>query len=68
MMDITTIPLPKLLTWIQFWDFPRKFGICELIFGNYISSRGICWVKTGSGIPWKLDLANVTHRLQMLSI
>jgi hypothetical protein len=23
---------------------------------------GICWVKTGSGLVWKLDLANATHR------
>lgn len=55
-------PLPLPLTWLQPFDFPRKLGICERLFGNAIASQGICWVKTGAGIPWKLDLANPTHR------
>ncbi|MGH8546557.1 MAG: FkbM family methyltransferase, partial [Gammaproteobacteria bacterium] len=43
-------------------DFPHKLGICERLFGRRIAKHGICWAKTGAGIPWKLDLANPTHR------
>ena len=55
-----SIPLP--LSWLQSIDFPHKLGICERLFGKAIAPQGICWVKTGAGIPWKLDLANPTHR------
>ncbi|MEQ8958464.1 MAG: FkbM family methyltransferase [Coleofasciculus sp. C2-GNP5-27] len=55
-----SLPLP--LTWLQPIDFPHKLGICERLFGSAIAHRGICWVKTGSGLPWKLDLTNPTHR------
>jgi FkbM family methyltransferase len=61
-MPINTIPLPFLLTQLQPIDFPRKLGICERLFGKAIASQGICWVSTGSGITWKLDLTNPTHR------
>ncbi|WYL93967.1 MAG: FkbM family methyltransferase [Gloeotrichia echinulata IR180] len=57
-----TIALPLPLAWIQSLDFPHKLGICERMFGQTISSHGICWVKTGAGITWKLDLTNPTHR------
>ncbi len=58
--NLYSLPLP--LSWLQSIDFPHKLGICEYLFGTAIASRGICWVKTGAGIPWKLDLANSTHR------
>ena len=61
-MSINTISLPFPLTQLQFVDFPRKLGICERLFERSIASQGICWVQTGSGIPWKLDLTNPTHR------
>jgi FkbM family methyltransferase len=61
-MPINTISLPFPLTQLQPIDFPRKLGICERLFGQSIASQGICWVQTGSGIPWKLDLNNPTHR------
>lgn len=54
--------LPLLLSWLQPVDFPHKLGICERIFGGGIAARGICWIKTGSGLVWKLDLNNPTHR------
>ncbi len=54
--------LPYTLSWLQSVDFPHKLGICEQLFGQAITSNGICWVQTGAGIPWKLDLANPTHR------
>ena len=56
------VSLPRLLTWLQPHDFPRKLGICERLFGRHLSRHGICWVNTAAGIPWKLDLANPTHR------
>lgn len=57
-----TISLPLPLTWLQPFDFPHKLGICERLFGNAIADQGVGWVQTGAGIPWKLDLANPTHR------
>ncbi|BAY18533.1 methyltransferase FkbM [Anabaenopsis circularis NIES-21] len=59
-MKSVALPLP--LTWIQPFDFQHKLGICERIFGKTISSYGVCWVNTGAGITWKLDLTNPTHR------
>jgi len=59
---VKTVSLPLPLHWFQPFDFPHKLGICERLFGNAIARKGICWVKTGAGIPWKLDLANPTHR------
>src|SRR5438045_3990573 len=56
------ITLPVTLRLIQRLDFPRKLGICERLFGSQIAKAGICWVQTGAGIPWKLDLANETLR------
>lgn len=55
-------PLPLPLTWLQPFDFPHKLGICERLFGSLIAPQTTCWVQTGAGIPWKLDLANPTHR------
>ncbi|MEP0885046.1 FkbM family methyltransferase [Trichocoleus sp. ST-U3] len=60
MSHCCSLPLP--LAWLQPFDFPHKLGVCERLFGRAITSQGICWVKTGSGIPWKLDLTNPTHR------
>lgn len=57
-----TISLPRLLEWLQPFDFPHKLGICDRLFGNAIAQHKICWVQTAAGIPWKLDLANPVHR------
>lgn len=57
-----TVALPRPVIWLQRVDFPHKLGICERLFGGSIARHGTCWVKTGAGIPWKLDLANPTHR------
>jgi FkbM family methyltransferase len=54
--------LPVLLSWLQSVEFPHKLGICERLFSKTIAEYGICWVKTGGTIPWKLDLRNPTHR------
>lgn len=55
-------PLPSGLGFLQPLDFPHKLGICERLFGSRLRRLGICWVQTGGGIPWKLDLSNPTHR------
>lgn len=56
------ITLPLLLRFVRNLEFPRKLGVCEKLFGRALKTHGICWVKTAAGIPWKLDLAEVTHR------
>ena len=56
------VALPRLLTWLQPYDFPRKLGICERLFGRRLSRHGICWVQTAAGLVWKLDLTNATDR------
>lgn len=61
-MGIQKISLPLPLKLIQPLDFQHKLGICERFFGQAIAANGICWVDTGAGIPWKLDLTNCTHR------
>ena len=64
MQIITNKPcsLPFSLSLLQPIDFPHKLGICERLFGKAIAPLGICLVKTGAGLVWKLDLANPTHR------
>ena len=57
-----SISLPFPLVLLQPLDFPYKLGICEKIFAPMLAHHGICWVQTGAGIPWKLDLSNRTHR------
>ena len=54
--------LPWGLKFLQSFDFPHKLGICERLFGLRLEKYGICWIQTGAGIPWKLDLSNPTHR------
>lgn len=59
-METVSLPLP--LSLLRRFDFPHKLGICERLLSHKIARHGICWVQTGAGIPWKLDLANPTHR------
>ncbi len=56
------LKLARPIQQIQRVSFPHKLGICERLFGRSLSAHGICWVQTAAGIPWKLDLANPTHR------
>ncbi|MDX2100598.1 MAG: FkbM family methyltransferase [Leptolyngbyaceae cyanobacterium bins.59] len=59
---MNTVPLPLPLRWLQPFDFPHKLGICDRLFGKALSRHGMCWVDTGAGIAWKLDLKNPVHR------
>jgi FkbM family methyltransferase len=44
------------------FEFPRKLGLFDWLFGRFLSAHGICWVQTAPGPVWKLDLVNATHR------
>jgi FkbM family methyltransferase len=57
-----TTKIPWLLKQLQPIDFPYKLGICENLFGSTLAAKGICWISTAAGIPWKLDLRNPTLR------
>lgn len=59
-LQLTPVPFP--LTWLRSLDFPHKLGICERLFGGSLEPRGICWVQTGAGLPWKLNLASPCDR------
>jgi FkbM family methyltransferase len=56
------IALPGLIRLFRRNEFPKKLGICERLFRGSLARNGVCWVETSAGIPWKLDLANATHR------
>ena len=56
------LSLPRVLRWVQRWEFPRKLGLCDQLFGRALARHGTCWVRTAVGPVWKLDLNNATHR------
>jgi FkbM family methyltransferase len=41
---------------------PRRLGVLERLFGESLSRRGVVRVRTAGGVPWKLDLSDVTQR------
>ena len=43
-------------------EFPKKLGICERLFGAALARRGVAWMPVRTGLRWKLDLRNPTHR------
>jgi len=56
------LELPLLLNLLRRFEFPRKLGICERIFGARLAAVGECNVECANGIRWKLDLSDVGHR------
>lgn len=56
------IALPLFLPWLQSLEFPRKLGVCERLFSRSLAPRAVCWVRTSTGLDWKLDMRNSTHR------
>ena len=56
------IKLPIGLATIRKFEFPRKLGILNLLYGGVLARHGVCWVNTSSGFDWKLDLNNSSHR------
>ena len=59
---VDTISLPLIIRWLQPYDFPHKLGLMDRFFKRQLARHGICWAYTSTGIPWKLDLQNSTHR------
>jgi FkbM family methyltransferase len=59
---LETIKLPPALVAIRKFDFPRKLGLLEMMYGSGLAVHGVCWVECASGVTWKLDLADPTHR------
>ena len=51
----------RALRLFQSLRFPRKLGFGELIWSRSLASHGVTWVAF-SGLKWKLNLANDTHR------
>ena len=56
------LKLPFALRLIRKLNPPRKLGLLEALYGRFLASHGIRWVKCSNGITWKLDLADPTHR------
>jgi FkbM family methyltransferase len=56
------IALPRLVRLLQRYDLPKKLGIFERLYSKRLARHGVCWVQTAADIPWKLDLAEATHR------
>lgn len=61
-MPPSLVPLPPLLRWLRRYEFRGKLRVMEKLFGASLARHGTAWVETRPGIPWELDLANVTHR------
>jgi len=56
------IKLPFFLETIRKYDFPKKLGILEALYGRRLAKSGLCWVECANGIRWKLDLTDSCHR------
>lgn len=59
---MNSIQLPFGLGALQGIDFPRKLGVMERLYGSSLEPHGVCWVRCASGVTWKLDLTDPTHR------
>ncbi len=61
-MNRQVIPLPFSLRVSRRFRFPRKLGVLERLFGDYLKKFGTAWVETAQGCEWKLDLSDPCHR------
>ena len=59
---MNSIKLPATLNFIRRFEFPKKLGILERIYGRNLDSIGAGWVICSNGIVWKLDLKDPCHR------
>jgi FkbM family methyltransferase len=59
-LELTELPL--LVRLLQKIEFPHKLGVMDRFFGRALAEHDVCWVQTGAGMPWKLDLRNSAHR------
>ncbi|MCS3827480.1 FkbM family methyltransferase [Salinibacter ruber] len=54
--------IPILLEIMRRTPIGDSLGVMNRVFGPAISQNGICWVKTATGYPWKVDLSDSCHR------
>jgi len=59
---MNTTQLPLLLRILRELEFPHKLGLLDRFFAKKLAPGGISITRTASGLAWKLDLANPTHR------
>jgi len=57
-----TIKLPFFLKILRKFDFPKKLGILEYLYGAYLHKEGVCWVVCSNEVKWKLNLTDACHR------
>ena len=57
-----TIKIPLSLNVIRKYDFPKKLGLLEILFGKTLKMFGVAWVSCSNGIVWKLNLEDPCHR------
>jgi FkbM family methyltransferase len=61
-MKPAPVALPPFLRLLRRYEFRGKLRVMEKLFGGSLARHGTTWVESHPGIPWELDLANVTHR------
>lgn len=61
-MNRTPTVLPRLLQLLRLFSFPKKLGLLDRVFGQWLAQRGTTWVSIREGPTWKLDLTDVCHR------
>ena len=54
--------LPLSLRLIRQFEFPKKLGICERLYGERLAKLGECITTCANGVTWRLDLSDVGHR------
>lgn len=59
---VEPISLPPLLAGLRRAEFLGKFRLLDALYGPALARHGTCWAPTHPGLPWRLDLANPTHR------
>jgi len=57
-----TIKLPLLLNILRKFNFPKKLGVLEYLYGKRLNRKGVCWVICSNKVIWKLDLSDACHR------
>ncbi|MCH6234043.1 FkbM family methyltransferase [Cognataquiflexum rubidum] len=68
MMMKDTFNLPWLVRLQRSYEYPKKYGIMDKLFGKTISKNGITWVKLLNGLLWKLDLNLAVHRWMIYGV
>lgn len=57
--------MPRLPLWLRLlrrFEFPRKLGLLDRVYGRGLSGLGTSWVLTSNGRAWRLNLRDASHR------